>query len=182
MKRSADSLKFEHLWKSLRKDGQLIPDKSTFRPTVFRSLLPRIALCEIDPVMESFTVRLIGEKARELLGFDLKGVDLNTFAQADHLKTRVKRQKLYHDGPMGRAEIAQFRRPDGLIGNYEVTYFPIWGTLGERLVAFLFVETKQPKVISDHSDRDQNIGFLIEDLIDIGSGIPNIEWSTDPIY
>ena len=148
MKRSPYSLEFERLWRALRSDQKLIPDKSEFKPHLFKHLLPWIGLCEIDTEKKTMIVSLIGEKIRQIAGLDMRGLDLNTWADPKNLPARLERQRLYHDIPVGRADVIEFRYADGVTAFYELTYLPLYGLNNERILTMFFPKQIAQKIIS----------------------------------
>ena len=175
MKRSPYSLEFERLWRTLRSDQKLIPDKSEFKPHLFKHLLPQIGLCEIDTEKKTMIVSLIGEKIRQIAGLDMRGLDLNTWADPKNLPARLERQRLYHDIPVGRADVIEFRYADGVTAFYELTYLPLYGLNNERILTMFFSETDRPKNYLSDFERMLQFGYFDETFIDIGGGLPVLE-------
>ena len=174
MLRSGDSHKVEQLWRNLRCDGELIPQRAALNPKAFKKYLPRIAIYEIIPEEKAVFARLIGQEFRDVAGFNYVGTDLNQMSDPKELPARLERQRLYHDQPVGRSGLTVVSFPNGHSATHETLYLPLQGVAGERLLLVCNTRKIVDKSPLYREDEVVCTQQAEEEFVDIGAGIPTL--------
>ena len=151
----------------------MVPLRDQMRPVTFKKFLDRIMVIEVLPEKKAFCIRLLGEKARHILGFDARGFDINKMAPEEQVPARLDRQNAYHNQPCGRVDHMQLVYVDGTVAHLELTYLPLLGKDGERLLLCLIVELECPEMLMLLDQAMMSARYIKEDMIDIGAGVPN---------
>ena len=179
MERTADSLEFEKLWRSLRLDDEGMPHQNHFDPVKFKHYLSRLMILEMDPAKNLSVIKLMGQKVRDRLGFDGRGLNFNDISTQQQDRAHKERQAAYHDHPVGRVawiEVFAEGRQGAL---YETTYLPIRGKEGERLVYSLVIPVKM-SIPFRVGDGPVNLFQTVSEIfLDLGHGVPNLSTGFD---
>ena len=177
MERSKDSQNFETIWRTCREEGEFIPKRSSINPRLFKAYLSNILICELSPDDHKCEIQLIGEDAKEIMGFKslgirTKGFDINSLFPQSKEEEWIERQRAYHDFPAGKVDLFQFVHQNDLINYLEITYFPVWGQNEERQLLILGRRPPIPQNAVLHASAVRELKMLEEQSIDIGAGLP----------
>ena len=144
MNRSEDSLKFESIWRSLRKEKKGLPSFAEFSPAVFKDFLPSISLTEIDPDEGTHSIRLVGDRVRQLFAEDPRGEDINHYVPDDKKDAMKARQASFHIKPVGRYGVRHAIFENNKTVAIHLTQLPMWGQNGERLLLNFWQMSDEP--------------------------------------
>ena len=172
MKRSQESCDFEGYWRSIRPNDVELPLKSSVNPARLKSLIGWLAFARVEEDRFATTVTMIGQSIRDLIGFNLTGMNFNDLDNLPDKEAARKRHLGYHDHPFGRVEELDIRFSNDISAVCELTLFPVWGENQERIL-FCLLQPKNtdPRLVLD------NRGFLTQGsidaaYIDLGNGVP----------
>lgn len=175
--RSDLSEKFEALWRSLPRNGGLIPSRTAFRPELAPHMLARIALLEIhlnnDTDRQVTTkLRLTGGILRDAIEADVTGLDYLDLVpdrtyQADHLRLCI-------EPPCAAWSLSPVIHARGYTSLVEITHFPLKDEKTGTHIALLMLN----EIGANHPETRTRLGpfemkpAIVKQFIDIGAGVP----------
>ena len=116
---------------------------------------------------------MIGQSIRDLIGFNLTGMDFNDLDLSVEPEVTRKRQLGYHDYPYGRVVGLHLRFSNDISAICELTLLPVWGKDRERV---LFCLLQPPygdqRDITDHQAH-LTTGAAEFMYLDLGNGVPD---------
>lgn len=170
--RSEASLAFQEKWSSLRKQEELIPQRTAFDPVEFVEFLNNLAIVEMNPEARTVQILLAGNAIRDLVGLELTGKNFHDFVRKENIDPSWPHRIAYHDHPCGRHEVQDVYYRDGFHIECALTMLPLQGASGERFVVLL-VESGGVSYTS-RRDKTEIIATPVKAAchIDIGAGVP----------
>ena len=173
--RSAGSLAFETLWRSLPKKG-LIPDRKSFEPACAKPFLQSMVLVEAPSAERPWLMfRLAGDVVGERTARNVTGTDYLDYLPKEQHAEALAAARLVSEHPCGIWQLTPVIYERGFSQLVEVTTFPLGpGADGIPLLLgyltfhygpsdFLLIPTD--RAVAAETSR-------IFEFIDIGAGVP----------
>jgi len=173
--RSASSLEFEVLWRGLKKESGLIPNRREFKPEKARSLLRDLVLVEArlgEP--PSFPIRLVGSGAQQRIQQNIVGHDYLDFLPPELHAGAIESGRLMFNHPCGLWQVMTMHYAREYAQNVEITAFPL---LADANSVPLLLVLMQPVKGLVSAIQAQGRPILVDtasvfEFIDIGAGSP----------
>jgi hypothetical protein len=171
-RRSAQSVEFEALWRSLPKRGH-VPHRRDFNPARAGSLLRSTMLIEARLDGEaSLPIRLVGSAVTERIQRNIEGHDYLAFLSAELRAGAIETARLLLEHPCGLWQITPLHYERGLAQNFEMTAFPLLGDPFPFLIGIALPRSELVRPIPP-GDQPMVAGTALEyEFLDIGAGIP----------
>lgn len=151
-----------------------IPDKADFRPERFASFLPDIYLVELhDETERRVMFRLAGERIRNALGRELRGLNYVDFVPEEHREASGTSMKLmFGPRPCGRWVRKEVAHKDGFRERLDLTQLPMTDRANGLQLILGIAEGfgEGSSHMADGRFRFEHLDS--EHFIDIGSGLP----------
>lgn len=173
--RSKNSLEFEALWRGLKKDGGLIPNRREFKPEKAKSLLRDLLLVEArlgDPA--SLPIRLVGSAAQQRIQHNIVGHDYLDFMPPELHAGAIESGRLMFNHPCGLWQVMTMHYAREYAQNVEITAFPL---LADAASVPLLLVLMQPVAGLVSAIQAQGRPILVDtasafEFIDVGAGSP----------
>jgi hypothetical protein len=138
--RSSGSLAFEHMWRSLPRQGPL-PERRAFQPRVAKSFLRHLLLAQApstdDPTLR---VRLVGDEIRAHILGNIVGQDFLDFVPEPERKAGILEfARAMLTQPCGAWWVAPVHYERGFSRFWEMTAFPLASSKSERAAILVHV-------------------------------------------
>lgn len=173
--RSKSSLEFEALWRGLKKDGGLIPNRREFKPEKAKSLLRDLLLVEArlgEP--PSLPIRLVGSAAQQRIQHNIVGHDYLDFMPPELHAGAIESGRLMFNHPCGLWQVMTMHYAREYAQNVEITAFPL---LADAASVPLLLVLMQPVEGLVSAIQAQGRPILVDtasayEFIDVGAGQP----------
>lgn len=173
--RSSSSLKFEALWRGLKKDCGLIPNCREFKPERAKGLLSDLLLIEVhlnEP--PSFPIRLVGSAVQQRIQQNIVGHNYLDFLPVELHAGAIESGRVMFDHPCGLWQVMAMHYAREYAQNVEITAFPL---LADAINIPLLLVHMQPVAGLVSAIEAHGRPILVDtasmfEFIDIGAGSP----------
>lgn len=173
--RSKDSVAFEEFWRSLRKNGVLVPRRSDFQPAKAARFLHNIVLLEVpDEGRKSLKMRVVGHIYQSAVQYAVAGTDHLDILPPQYHEAAVASVRLMVKKPCGLWQIMPVYLK-GVERLLEFTAFPLLpGNDGIALILGYLFPLESVGLAPAAPKQEVMVDTAVEfQFIDVGAGAPD---------
>jgi len=173
--RSGSSLEFEAMWRGLKKESGLIPNRREFRPERAKSLLRDLVLVEArlgEP--PTLPIRLVGSAAQQRIQNNIVGHNYLDFVPPQLHAGVIESVRLIFHHPCGLWQVMTMHYAREYAQNVEITAFPLQADAGSVPLLLVLMQPVEGLVSAIQA---QGRAILVDtasvfEFIDVGAGSP----------
>ena len=173
--RSKQSLAFEEFWRSLRKDGALVPLRSDFKPARAARFLHNIILLEAPGEgRASLKIRVAGHLYQGAVPYTVAGTDYLDVLPSKYHAGALASVRLMVEKPCALWQVMPVHHGD-FVRLHEFTAFPLAaGSDGIPLILGYILPLEDLTIASPPVHRELSVDTAIEfAFLDVGAGEPH---------